>query len=78
MARFTPAIENALRALQHAPLARASGGYGQNWPHEFIALKTAKRVIEMGFAASDGKFGGKRSRLLQTDDGRAALKEISG
>jgi len=69
---FTPAISNALRALSGAPLDRVSGGYGKDWPAGHIPLKTAKRMVDLGYAAVDGKLGGKRSRLLQTESGRVA------
>lgn len=63
---LTPALKQALETVHDHLPARSSGGYGK-FPHAFVALKTAKKLIDLGLARRD--FGARGERLLITGAG---------
>ncbi|CAM5656279.1 hypothetical protein MAUB1S_11413 [Mycolicibacterium aubagnense] len=70
---FSYAINSALRAAAKNPI-RSDGGYGE-FPNDFVALKTAKRLVDMGFATVP-RVGIKGTSLELTEEGRAALAKV--
>lgn len=69
------AIDNAILAIGRASLQRSNGGYGA-FPRGFVPLKTARRVIDLGFAVAEPKFAGRTSLLTLTPAGRAELARL--
>lgn len=59
---FTPAIQNALRSIDANLLARSWGGFGQSL-RTFVALKTARRLVDLQLARCPGKGNGQKLEL---------------
>lgn len=69
------AIDHAIMVIGHSFPQRSAGGYG-TYPRHFVALKTARRVIDLGFAIAEPKFGAKSSRLALTPVGKEEFTKL--
>lgn len=73
---YSYAIDQAVLSIGRYSPARSSGGYG-HMPG-FVALKTAHRVVEMGFATAHPRLGARTSRLQLTAAGADAFRKLGG
>lgn len=69
------ALDQAILSVGRSSLQRSAGGYG-DFPRSFVALKTAARIISMGFATAHPRLGHKNSRLTLTAEGRSEFDKL--
>lgn len=69
---LTPALKTALRTIERHQPRRSSGGYGK-FPHSFVALKTARRLIEEYSLVRIETLGTSGPRLMLTGRGLNTL-----